>query len=467
MPRTFAITADDKPVALKKDGTGEITVAVTNTSTRPIRGLAKLVPLGAARADWLSINGEPERSFSPNEAHQFAVRLAAPAGTPPGKYSCRLNMMSVQNPDDDFAEGPALNFELSTAGPKPPEPKPMKWLFWVILAVVLLAGGGAAAFFLMKPKLNATFTASKEKGFAPLKVTFASKAEGKPEGLAWNFGDGAMATNMPEIEHTFDKPGAYTVTLLASNNSRQAFSTKEITVLQRASAQFDASPDAGPATLKVSFVNKSIGDDVSYKWEFGNGVSSTAREPAVIPYSNPGTFTARLTVTGPSIDGESNVSTKVATVRVAAPSKADFSVSPVSGEIPLTVRFNDLSAGNPTSWLWSFGDGTTSAERNPSHVYKLARGFNVSLSINGPGGPGTVTKNNAVIPHEAIRTVPAVIGKKLPEAQKLLAAQNLAVGTLTQNKMPLASFGGLVMAQQPAPGTRVHAGDKVNLTVFQ
>jgi hypothetical protein len=140
MARTFAITADDKPVALDDKGAGEITITVSNTSARPIRGQARLVPLGTTKAEWLRLGGEVERNFSPNDSQQFVVRMTAPADASQGKYPFRLNVVSVQNPDDDFTEGPSVAFELRTAKPvPPPNGKKFPW-FYVILAVVLIAG---------------------------------------------------------------------------------------------------------------------------------------------------------------------------------------------------------------------------------------------------------------------------------------------------------------------------------------
>ncbi len=150
--RTFAITADDKPVTLDAKGVGEITITVANTASKPIRGLAKLVPLGTTDGGWLKIQGEKERSYSPGETHQVVVSMTAPASAASGKYPFRLNMMSVQNPDDDFAEGPTLSFEVK-AGATPIAPvKKNSWLFLIVLAVLLI-GGGVAVMLLLQKKV--------------------------------------------------------------------------------------------------------------------------------------------------------------------------------------------------------------------------------------------------------------------------------------------------------------------------
>jgi beta propeller repeat protein len=52
----------------------------------------------------------------------------------------------------------------------------------------------------------------------------------------------------------------------------------------------------------------------------------------------------------------------------AAPPWAGFTRTPSSGPLPLTVRFTDTSTG-ATRWEWQFGDGATSTERNPMHVF--------------------------------------------------------------------------------------------------
>lgn len=60
---------------------------------------------------------------------------------------------------------------------------------------------------------------------------------------------------------------------------------------------------------------------------------------------------------------------------------AEFSAEPLSGNLPLSVQFTDLSTGYPTSREWDFGDGSSSALQNPLHIYETAGVYNVSLTI--------------------------------------------------------------------------------------
>jgi PKD repeat protein len=75
---------------------------------------------------------------------------------------------------------------------------------------------------------------------------------------------------------------------------------------------------------------------------------------------------------------------------------ADFIATLTSGPAPLSVQFTDQSTGNITSRQWDFGDGGTSAEQNPSHVYETPGLFSVILTVIGPAGTNTATKQNYI-----------------------------------------------------------------------
>lgn len=71
------------------------------------------------------------------------------------------------------------------------------------------------------------------------------------------------------------------------------------------------------------------------------------------------------------------------------PPVAAFTASPTSGLAPLTVQFTDTSTGDPTSWLWDFGDGSTSTEQHPTHTYTDPGTWTATLTVSNPSGSST------------------------------------------------------------------------------
>lgn len=186
--RAFAITADDKPIPLANSPSAEVSITVANASGKPVRGQARAIPLGNTKAAWLAIGGEVERNFAVNEAHQFVVRFSVPAGTPAGKYSTRLNVVSVQNPDDEYAEGPVVSFIVpEPPAPPPVQPKRSPWLFWLILALVII-GGLVTTYFILRPKPEFSFAPAKP--FIGQQIEFRILTVGKFSDVRWEFSEG-------------------------------------------------------------------------------------------------------------------------------------------------------------------------------------------------------------------------------------------------------------------------------------
>jgi hypothetical protein len=150
--RIFAITAASEMLTLDHQGRGEISFTASNTGPKSMPGRAEIVPLGSTKGDWLSLEGEQERHFATGEAHQFRVKIAAPRGAPTGKYPFRLNIISVENPDDEFTEGPSVSFELKQLVPAAPPPRRFPW--WIVaLACVLVLGVGLITWLLLPQKV--------------------------------------------------------------------------------------------------------------------------------------------------------------------------------------------------------------------------------------------------------------------------------------------------------------------------
>jgi PKD repeat protein len=156
-------------------------------------------------------------------------------------------------------------------------------------------------------------------------------------------------------------------------------------------AGFNANPTSGTAPLTVTFTDTSIGNITTWSWNFGDGTTSTAKNAAKT-YTNPGSYTVGLTVTGPA---GSNTATRTISVATVAP-VANFTATPVSGTAPLAVTFTNGSTGNVSGYAWSFGDGSTSTAPSPAHTYTNAGIYTVSLTATGPGGTNTKTQNGYI-----------------------------------------------------------------------
>ncbi len=164
-------------------------------------------------------------------------------------------------------------------------------------------------------------------------------------------------------------------------------------------ADFIGSPTSGPAPLEVRFTDRSSGNVSQWLWSFGDGQTSALKNPTHV-YADTGSYIVSLTVTGP---GGANTKSRSSYIQVsaAAPS-ADFTASPTSGQVPLTVQFTDQSIGNITSWLWDFGDNQTSTIQNPIHVYADTGKYTVYLTVTGPDGSDTKARENFISVFEPI-----------------------------------------------------------------
>ena len=80
------------------------------------------------------------------------------------------------------------------------------------------------------------------------------------------------------------------------------------------------------------------------------------------------------------------------------PPIANFIAEPVSGLAPLTVQFTDLSVGDGIDWwYWQFGDGSTSSEQHPVHIYEEPGIYSVSLLVSTPHYSDYVERNDYII----------------------------------------------------------------------
>jgi len=160
MADIFAISTASKVLQADINGKASAVYTVTNTSSKPVRGIAKVMPLESTREEWLVLEGEAERDFATNGTQQFVVNFSKPGGpvapgtaASPQKFPFRLNVASARNPDEQFTEGPIVNVEVAPMGQKPPK-KPFPWwiIFIIIIGILVIVGIGSFLAFCGKPE---------------------------------------------------------------------------------------------------------------------------------------------------------------------------------------------------------------------------------------------------------------------------------------------------------------------------
>lgn len=170
-----------------------------------------------------------------------------------------------------------------------------------------------------------------------------------------------------------------------------------ISYSQGLTANFRSDIVGGCSPIVVNFQDLSTGNPTSWSWDFGNGATSTRQNPSAT-YFGTGTYTVKLTVTN---GANSHTVTKTAYITVFVEPKAEFVAPKRNGCTPAIIKFTDQSTTPPgtriTEWKWDFGDGNSSTEQNPTHIYRTAGSFTVTLTItNDVGCKRLITKPNYI-----------------------------------------------------------------------
>ena len=220
--------------------------------------------------------------------------------------------------------------------------------------------------------------------------------DGSVTGWTWAFGDGTTSTAR-EPSHRYDDAGTYTVTLTVTDDEgADDDSSEQLTATGPSEPPANAPPQADFELdcneLRCTFTDASSDADgtvVSREWEFGDGGTSTERNPTHT-YAAAGRYEVRLVVTDD--DGAQDDRTRTAEPEAPAPPPepndpphAEFDVACEALRCDFSDRSDDED-GNVVSWAWDFGDGATSTERSPTHTYAAPGRYDVVLVVTDDDG---------------------------------------------------------------------------------
>jgi PKD repeat protein len=221
-------------------------------------------------------------------------------------------------------------------------------------------------------------------------VQFNDNTTSSPTTWSWTFGDGATST-LQHPTHVYGPGGTYTVSLTASNSVGSDSASEQISVAHVVpTAAFTWDPTAPDVGQQVQFTDTSSGYPTTWSWNFDDGSSSTEQNPTH-SFGQAGTYDVALTVTNPA--GSDLVTHQVT---VGSAPVAAFGWTPTVPGVGEEVQFDDQSTNDPTSWAWDFGDGGTSTEQHPAHVFTSAGSYDVMLTATNGVGSDSVTRRIAV-----------------------------------------------------------------------
>jgi PKD repeat protein len=238
-------------------------------------------------------------------------------------------------------------------------------------------------------------------------INFYDTSEGEVKHWYWDFGDGNTSKEQNPMfifNHPLGGPNVKinpyrTVRLTIVTDSCKSTVSQVINIMEGSLYEqpsclarfkyYEMSRDSLAGTVTFHFDDRSEGKDLTYFWQFTNEITSTEQNPEItLPLGQP-EYKVCLTVTG----ADSCVSTVCEPVYVEYPVFIDTIIYPacyadfgferkdlLMSPLPsVVIDFYSKSFPEATEWFWDFGDGTTSNEPKPTHVYTMPA---ISDSIN-------------------------------------------------------------------------------------
>jgi gliding motility-associated-like protein len=243
----------------------------------------------------------------------------------------------------------------------------------------------------------ADFSSPDPNNCAPFMVQFNDNSSNNPTSWDWDFHDPNAPGHafIANPTHTYQNPGTYDVTLIATNGSGSNTITKTgfVRIYRVPNAQFTMSEDTVCPGTTITFTDASTpGDTIisTYEWNFNDGTGHVFTNPVQHSFPNNGSVISYYIPIYTATDAFGCSSTTTLDTAFVLPvPNASFTVNAASCTFPATVNFTNTST-QPQVFTWDFGDpssgaSNTSTQTNPSHIYATQGSYLVTLT-NGVTG---------------------------------------------------------------------------------
>ncbi|MFA5771162.1 MAG: PKD domain-containing protein [Thermoplasmata archaeon] len=255
----------------------------------------------------------------------------------------------------------------------------------------------------------------------------------------WDFGDGNIGYGK-NARHIFAHKGNYLINLtildddnesaevnltinITINNRKPAVDTANITQMANITEITSGQSISFTAPNATDIDTHASGNPIIYQWNFGDGCIEIGKEIAHT-FAHGGNYNVVLTILDDDNESaEGNFTTNVIvnnrkpivnvtdTTQIVSASETKSGQS-IAFTAPNATDPDTNTSDNPVTYLWDFGDGSTSAEKTPNHTYNKSGFFNVTLKIIDDSNE-TVVK---YIPIQILNTPPLVSNVSAPKA---------------------------------------------------
>jgi fimbrial isopeptide formation D2 family protein/uncharacterized repeat protein (TIGR01451 family) len=234
------------------------------------------------------------------------------------------------------------------------------------------------------------------------RVCFTNNSTGNISNTTWDFGDGTTSSETTPC-HVYANVGSYNASLTVSDGqgaSSSAVQVVSITSQEPAPvANYVADKTAIKTNDSVKFTDRSTGTISTWSWDFGDGTSSTQRNPSH-RYTVIGSYPVTLTVTGAGGSSSVSTSTIVVTAPVASTLTCDFSVGTIFEDTSVTLdgKVSNPPANTPLSYAWSVRGIPVGTSEDLVYNFPDRDTYSVSFTVTPQGGtPCTRTRNVSVV----------------------------------------------------------------------
>ena len=225
----------------------------------------------------------------------------------------------------------------------------------------------------------------------PMNIHFIDQSDFQPGTWYWEFGDGGTSDEKNPF-HEYVEGGEYEVSLTINGADSTCIETiTQLVVVEGFQFGCEAAFDFWPTwqnPMNVHFIDQSDFQPGTWYWEFGDGGTSDEKNP-FHEYVEGGEYEVSLTINGADSTCFETITQLVIVEDMTMNCTANFWWHHnCQSNNPLEIKFmnNSYAYGPIISFAWDFGDGTTSDEEDPIHLYADFGLFDVSLTIETESG---------------------------------------------------------------------------------